>query len=86
MKIIKIGAVWCGSCIAMKNRWKDIEKEYDVDVTNYDYDFDEEKVKEYNIGSILPVAIFLDDNNNVITRLVGEKNKEDIIRILKEYK
>lgn len=85
MKVIKISAVWCGSCIAMKNRWKKIEEEYKIDTINLDYDMDEEEVKKYNIGTILPVSIFLDDNGNEITRLIGEKDKEEIIKIIKEY-
>ena len=75
MKVIKISAVWCGSCIKMKNIWKDIEKSYDLDVTNLDLDFDEEEVSKYDVGNILPVSIFLDSNGNEITRLIGEKKK-----------
>ena len=86
MKIIKISAVWCGSCIAMKNKWKKIEDTYNLDTINYDYDFDEEEVKKYNVGNILPVAIFLNDNGEEIERLIGEKNSEDIINIIEKYK
>lgn len=84
MKIIKIGAVWCGSCISMKNKWKDIENTYNLNTTYYDYDLDYENIEKYNIGSILPVAIFLNDDDTEICRLIGEKNKEDIIRIIEE--
>lgn len=86
MKIIKIGAIWCGSCISMKNKWKDIENIYNLNVVNYDYDLDYDKIKEYNIGSILPVSIFLNDDDTEICRLIGEKNKEDIIKIIEENK
>ena len=86
MKVIKISAVWCGSCIAMKNIWKDIEKEYTLKTINLDYDFDEEEVKQYNVGSILPVSIFLDDNNNELCRLIGEVKKEEIIKVIEQYK
>lgn len=82
MKIIRISAVWCGSCIKMKNVWKEIEKNHNLDITNYDYDFDEEEVKKYNVGNILPVAIFLDDNGNEIKRLVGEKTVEEIESVI----
>ncbi|MBQ1813090.1 MAG: hypothetical protein II119_04010 [Bacilli bacterium] len=82
MKIIRISAVWCGSCIKMKNVWKEVEKDYNLDITNYDYDFDEEEVKKYNVGNILPVAIFFDDNGNEIKRLIGEKTKEEIESVL----
>ena len=84
MKIIKISAIWCGSCIKMKNIWKEIEKDYDLDVINLDYDFDEEEVKKYDVGSILPVCIFLKDDKEV-ERINGEKNKEEIIEIIERY-
>ena len=61
MKVVKISAVWCGSCIKMKNIWREIEKEYDFEVINYDYDFDEEEVSKYNVGNILTVSIILND-------------------------
>ncbi len=86
MKVIKIGAIWCGSCIAMKNKWKEIEKDYDLDVVNLDYDIDEEEVEKYNIGTVLPVAILLDDKGSELERIIGEKNKQDIIDIIRRYK
>ncbi len=43
-----------------------------------DYDFDEEEVKKYQVGEILPVII-IDDN-----RLIGEKSYDDIVNFLKE--
>lgn len=84
MKIVKVSAVWCGSCIKMKKIWNQLEKEYDLDITNLDYDFDEEEVKKYDVGNILPVAIFFKDNKEV-ERLVGEKTKEEIVGVIKKY-
>lgn len=85
MKVVKISAVWCGSCIKMKNIWREIEKEYNFEVINYDYDFDEEEVSKYNVGSILPVCIILNDENAELERIIGEKKKEDIIGIINKY-
>ena len=83
MKIIRINAMWCSGCLSMKKIWKEIEKEYpDLDITTYDYDMDEEKVKKYNVGKILPVIIFT--KNNKEKRLIGEKKKEEIIEVIKE--
>ena len=82
MNIIIINAVLCGSCIIMKNRWNEIEKEYNINLTRYDYDFDEDEVKKYDVGTILPVSIFLDKNNNEIYRLIGEKKKEEITKVI----
>lgn len=86
MKIININAVWCGSCIVMKNIWKEIEKSYILDITNYDYDFDEDVVKQYNVSRILPASIFLDNDGNELYRLIGEKKKEEIIKVIEQYK
>ena len=85
MKVVKISAVWCGSCINMKNIWREIEKEYDFEVINYDYDLDEEEVSKYNVGNILPVSIILNDENIELERIIGEKKKEEIISIISKY-
>ena len=85
MKVVKISAVWCGSCIKMKNIWREIEKEYDFEVINYDYDFDEEEVSKYNVGNILPVSIILNEENVELERIIGEKKKEEIIGIISKY-
>ena len=77
MKLVVISAMWCGSCIKMKNILKDILKDEELNITNYDIDFDEE-VKKYNVGDILPVIIFEKDNKE-IDRLVGEKKKKEIL-------
>lgn len=82
MNVILINAVWCGSCIIMKNRWNEIEKEYNINLTRLDYDFDEDEVKKYDVGTLLPVSIFLNNNNKEIYRLNGEKKKEEIIKVI----
>ena len=84
MKVIKISAVWCGSCIKMKKIWNEIEKEYNLDTINLDYDFDEDEVKKYNVGDILPVFIFLDGEKE-LERLIGEKTKEEIKGVIEKY-
>lgn len=85
MKVILINAIWCGSCIIMKNRWNELEKEYNLDLTRYDYDFDEDEIKKYDVGNILPVSIFIDRFGNETYRLIGEKKKEEIIKIIEEF-
>ena len=61
-----------------------IKDKYNLEITSYDYDMDEEIVKNYNVGNILPVLIFLDDKNNEIKRIVGEKGTKELENILKE--
>ena len=83
MKIIKFNAIWCSGCIVMKKIMKEIEEEYKkIEIISYDYDMDDDMVKKYNIGSIIPVLIFLDENDNEITRLIGEKTKKQIIETI----
>ena len=87
MKVIKIGAIWCASCLVMKPRWKEIETELPWLKTEYlDYDNDRPAVKELKVNAILPVAIFLDDSNNELIRLQGEQSKKKIMKLIQEYK
>ena len=85
MKIIRISAIWCGSCIGMKNVWNEIVKTNDLDITNYDYDIDTDMVKKYNIGKILPVSIFLNKEEEV-ERLIGEISYNKLIETINKYR
>ena len=81
MKILKFNAIWCSGCIVIKKIMKEIEQDYpNIKIESYDYDIDEEMVKKYNIGDIIPVLVFLDENDNEIGRLIGEKTKKEIVR------
>lgn len=82
MKLIKISAIWCPSCIIIYNIWNEIKKKYpNYEYIEYDYDEDEDIVKEYNVGTILPVIIIIKDNKEV-TRIIGEKSKKEIFKIV----
>lgn len=84
MKIIKISALWCSACIIMNEIIEELEKKYKFELIELDYDYDEE-AKNYNPGKILPVLIFL--NNNIeIKRIVGERSKEELIKIINELR
>lgn len=72
----------------MRPIWKKIEAENMTLDTEY-YDFDERKdiVSKYNIDKgVLPVAIFLDSNNNEILRLSGEVTRERILQAIKDFR
>ena len=75
MKIIKISAVWCSSCIIMKSRFNEIIKDKDIEVISLDYDIDD--IEGYNVGEILPVFIKI-ENDKEVSRLVGEHSKKEI--------
>lgn len=83
MKVIKITAVWCSACIIMNKIWKEIEQEKAIETESYDIDFDEDEVKKYNPGDILPIFIFIKDDKE-IKRIVGEHKKEEILKIIEE--
>lgn len=85
MKIIRINAMWCGGCLSMHKVWKKVEEKYpNLEMVQYDYDMDEDIVKKYNVGNILPVAIFFDGDKEV-DRLNGEKTFEEIEEVIKRY-
>ena len=87
MKIIKIGAIWCPGCLIMKKIWKSITELYpNIDITDLDYDINSEEIKKYNPGKVLPVIIFLDDNDNELERLIGEQKEKTITDIIDKYK
>lgn len=84
MKIIKINAMWCPGCLITKSIWQEIEKEYPShEYINLDYDLDEEKIEKYKIGDILPVVIIENDNQE-IKRIIGEKTKKEILKELED--
>lgn len=85
MRIVRINAMWCGGCLSMHKVWKKIEEKYpNIEITQYDYDMDEDIVKTYNVGNILPVAIFFDGDNE-LERLNGEKTIEEIEEVINRY-
>ncbi len=84
MKIVKIGALWCSAClITNKAIDKILSENSDIEYETLDYDFDEEKVKEYNVGKVLPVLIFEKDGKEIL-RLNGEKNYDEIKKAVGE--
>lgn len=86
MKIVMINAMWCPGCIVMHKVWNEIKKEYpEIEFISYDYDMDEEIVKAFNPGDILPITIFIKEDKEV-DRLNGEKSKKELVDIIEKYK
>lgn len=79
MKIIRISAIWCSSCIIMKSRFNEIVKDKNIEVVDLDYDMDD--IEEYNVGDTLPVFIKIKDDKE-IDRLVGEHSKSELERFI----
>ena len=86
MKIIKIGDIWCPGCLVMKKVWNNILKDYNLDIVELDYDMDSEEVGKYDVGKILPVVIFVDNNGNELERLVGEQKESKLIEVIERYR
>ncbi len=82
MKITIISSMWCSACLVMKNIFNELKSKYDVEYL--DYDLDEERVEGYNIGKIIPVLIIEKDGEE-ITRIIGEKSKEEIFNEIEKY-
>ena len=87
MKVLKFNAIWCSGCLVMKPIIKQIEEQYpDIEFIDYDYDIDEDMVNKWDVGTLIPVMIFLDENDNEITCLRGEKTKKEIEKVIEEIK
>lgn len=85
MKVLKFSAIWCSACLVMKKVFKHVENMHpELEFINYDYDTDEGLVEKYNIGTTIPVLIFLDENDKEITRIVGEKSYDEIEEIIEK--
>lgn len=82
MTIIKFSALWCPSCLIMNSRINNIVKQYNINIVEYDYDIDEDMVSKYNVGSILPVIIFLNQDGLEVKRIIGEKSHKELIKIV----
>lgn len=85
MKLVKISAMWCMSCIIMNNLLDDVLSKYNVlfDIEDIDYDMDSDLVSLYDVGSVLPVYILMDSSLEV-ARLVGEVSESRLISFLKD--
>lgn len=77
MKVIKIGAIWCGGCLVMNGVWNKLKKMHDFDYIELDLDMDADEAKKYNPGDKLPVFIVM-DNGEEVNRLVGEYKLEEL--------
>lgn len=84
MRVVKIGAIWCGACLVMNKVWSELQKNYQFDAIEFDYDMDEDEVKKYSPGDVLPVFIFFNNDNKEIGRMIGEHSYVEMENKLKE--
>lgn len=84
MKLIRISAVWCTSCILTYPIWNQLKEHYPhFTFEEYDYDTDNEVIEKYQIGDILPVILVFNQDGEV-TRMIGEKTFKEIQKILEQ--
>jgi len=87
MKVIKFNAVWCSACLVMKKVYRKAQEAYPaVEWINYDYDQDADQVKQWQIGTTIPVLIFVDEQGVEMERLIGEKRYEQVVELIEKYK
>lgn len=85
MKIIRISAIWCSSCLVTYKSWNMLKEKYpNYEYIEYDYDMDVDMIEKYQVGNIIPVIIILDKNGGEIDRIVGEQNQEQIFKIVEK--
>jgi len=85
MKIIRIRAVWCMSCLVMNKRYAKIQKQYPgLQTIDYDFDTEASQFERYQIGTTLPVFLQVDSEGNELRRLVGEKSDKELLYWIEE--
>ena len=78
MKLLKFYAEWCGPCKMLSMSMASIEgSEGFPKVEEIDIDRNEEMVDRYKIRSV-PTMVFVDDEGNEITRILGYKTNPQI--------
>lgn len=83
MKAVRIGAMWCPSCLIMRGVYDKLLKERDIAITDIDIDLSPKEAEAYRPGTILPVLILFDGDVERL-RIIGEKSKKEIIKRLEE--
>lgn len=83
MRVVKINALWCSGCLVMNKVWNKVLKVHDIETVNLDYDMDEDEVKKYSPGNVLPVFIFMSGEKE-LKRVVGELSEKEMIKIVED--
>ena len=86
MKLLKFYADWCNPCKQLTKTLKEVEMVCPIPVESIDVDDsdNEDVVAQYGIRNI-PVMLLLDDNNNLLTKMVGALPASTIISTIQSY-
>lgn len=79
MKLLKFEAEWCGACKMLSKVMEDMTFPYPVEVI--DADKNSSTLIEYGVRG-LPTMILLDENNNVVKKVIGYKNQDQLTKEL----
>lgn len=88
-KIIKLSASWCFPCKVYGKTFEEVSKNEcykDICFEEIDVEENEEIAEKYGVRS-LPTTVFVDENDNILSKLNGNVTKaelEDKINKIKE--
>ena len=88
-KIIKMSATWCGPCRAYAptfHKVKDMDEFKDIEFKEIDIENDENGdvlAEKYQIRSV-PTTILLDENDELIYKVMGNISLNDLTNIINE--
>ncbi len=88
-KIIKLSASWCFPCKVYGKTFEEVSKNEcykDICFEEIDVEENEEIAEKYGVRS-LPTTVFIDENDNILSKLNGNVTKaelEDNINKIKE--
>ena len=81
MKLVKIGATWCGGCKVLDAQLKQIDQ---TEIISLDVEQDFDKVEKLPKVKNLPTLFVMSDNDEVLHTWTGVIKAKDIIEKLKE--
>lgn len=76
MKVIRISAIWCSSCLFTFSKWEEFKKNH-PEIECVELDYDQDDITAYQITEVLPVTIFMRDEKEV-ARVLGEFTVKDL--------
>lgn len=83
LKLIKIGAEWCGGCKVLDSQLNHLST--DVEIVSLDMEKDYDEIHEYPVKIMnLPTLLVIDQNNEILHRWVGSVRTDEIDSKLKE--
>ncbi len=82
MRVLKFEASWCNPCKVLTKTLS--EMQINIPIERIDIEDNSNAAMEYGIRSV-PTMILLDENNNVVRKVMGAQKKEAIQEFLGEY-